>query len=130
MRVYDLDHIVLTTPDVEGSLAFYMGLLGLEGVRVDEWRAGEVIFPSVRINAATIIDLLQAPPGWEAKRAARNLDHLCLVVDRADVEAVAADPQFDVITQPVERYGARGNGWSVYVNDPDGNIVELRSYDG
>jgi len=122
MRVHELDHIVLTTPDVERSLAFYIGLLGMEPVRVDEWRAGAVPFPSVRVNAGTIIDL-QA-----GERTGENMNHLCLVVDPADVDAIAGDDRFDLISGPVARYGARGEGHSVYVRDPDGNIVELRAY--
>lgn len=122
MRVHELDHIVLTTPDVERSLAFYAELLGLPGVRVEQWRAGEVPFPSVRINDGTIIDL------QHGQRSGENMDHLCLVVDPDDVDAVASDPRFDVLTGPVRRFGARGDGRSVYVRDPDGNTVELRSY--
>lgn len=122
MRVHELDHIVLNSSDVERSLGFYAGLLGLAGVRLDEWRAGGAPFPSVRVNDGTIIDIVDSP------RSGENMDHLCLVVDRADVDAVAADPRFDVVDGPVRRYGARGDGWSVYVRDPDGNVVELRSY--
>lgn len=122
MRVTELDHIVVTTPDVERSLAFYSGLLGMPGVRVDEWRAGQVPFPSVRVNAGTIIDL-QA-----GERTGLNVDHFCFVVDAADVDAVVGDARFDVITGPVSRFGARGDGRSVYVHDPDGNVVELRHY--
>ncbi len=122
MHVHELDHIVLNTPDVDRALGFYVDLLGLEGHRVDEWRAGEVFFPSVRINADTIIDILHA------ERTGENMNHLCLVVDRADVDAVADDPRFDVVDGPGTRYGARGDGWSVYVADPDGNVVELRAY--
>ena len=57
------------------------------------------------------------------------MNHFCLVVDRADVDAVADDDRFDVVDGPGPRWGARGDGWSVYVTDPDGNTVELRSYD-
>ena len=52
------DHLVLVCTDVERSLAWYLDELGLAPERVDEWRAGEVPFPSVRINADTIIDLI------------------------------------------------------------------------
>ncbi len=123
MNVSEFDHLVINVSDVERSLAWYTEILGLTGERVDEWRAGEVFFPSVRINDDTIIDL------FAVERTGQNIDHICLVVDRADVDAVSTDPRFDIVDGPGERWGARGVGWSVYVRDPDGNQVELRSYD-
>jgi catechol 2,3-dioxygenase-like lactoylglutathione lyase family enzyme len=123
MHVHAIDHIVLNTSDVERSLAWYTDLLGLAPVRVDEWRSGAVPFPSVRVDDHFIIDLLAAP------RSGANLNHFCLVVDRPDVDAVAADSRFTVVAGPVIRFGARGDGWSVYVVDPDDNVVELRSYE-
>ena len=122
MNVSAIDHIVLNVGDVERSLAWYTDMLGLGAERVDEWRAAQVPFPSVRVNEHTIIDL------FALERSGQNIDHVCLVVDRTDVEAVVADPRFDIVAGPVERWGARGVGWSVYVTDPDGNQVELRSY--
>jgi catechol 2,3-dioxygenase-like lactoylglutathione lyase family enzyme len=123
MNVHELDHLVVNVADVERSLAWYTGLLGLRPERVDAWRGGEVPFPSVRVNERTVIDL------FALDRTGVNVDHLCLVVDRDDVDAVAADGRFDVVEGPAPRWGARGDGWSVYVTDPDGNTVELRSYD-
>jgi len=122
VNVSELDHLVINVGDVERSLAWYTGLLGLDAERVGEWRAGEVPFPSVRINDHTILDL------FALERTGQNIDHICLVVDRADVDAVSVDARFEIITGPVERWGARGVGWSIYVTDPDGNQVELRSY--
>lgn len=122
MHVHELDHIVLDVADVERSLAWYTDLLGLAPDRVDEWRAGSAPFPSVRINDRCIIDLFAGAPTGE------NMNHVCLVVDPDDVDAVAADERFDLIDGPVPRWGARGDGRSVYVRDPDGNTVELRSY--
>src|SRR5690606_8042172 len=58
IHVRGFDHLVLRVADVERSLAWYLGVLGLEPVRVEEWRRGTVPFPSVRIDAGTIIDLL------------------------------------------------------------------------
>ena len=123
MHVSGLDHLVINVADVERSLAWYTDMLGLAAERVEEWRAGEVFFPSVRIDANTIIDL------FELDRTGQNIDHICMVVERADVDAVSADPRFDIVDGPGERWGAQGIGWSVYVTDPDGNQVELRSYD-
>ena len=124
MNVHALDHIVLNVADVEASLSWYIDLVGLEPVRVDEWRRGEVFFPSVRVNDSTILDLLAVP------RHAANMDHLCLVVDRADVDANERDGRVTIVDGTHHRYGARGDGWSIYVKDPDDNTVEFRSYDG
>lgn len=122
MHVVGLDHLVIDVADVERSLAFYVGELGLEPVRVDEWRRGEVLFPSVRVDPTTIIDLLATAP------TGRNVDHLCLVVEPLDLEALKASGRFTVVDGPGIRYGAQGDGTSLYVLDPDGNTVELRHY--
>ncbi len=122
LRVVALDHVVLDVADVERSLDFYCGELGLEPVRVEEWRRGEVPFPSARVDDHTILDLLAAP------RTGVNADHLCLVVEPVDLDAIGASGRFDVVDGPAVRFGARGNGTSLYVRDPDGNTVELRHY--
>lgn len=122
MRVTGIDHIVLVTSDVERLLAWYTGVLGLAPERVEQWRAGECGFPSVRINASTIIDL------FAGERTGVNLDHVCLTVTDADVDALAASATFTVVDGPRDVWGARGVGRSIYVADPDGNHVELRTY--
>ena len=126
MRVLGFDHLVLTVADVRRSLDFYVDELGLAPERVDQWERGEVFFPSVRIDDTTIIDLLG--PGAGAGDA-RNMDHLCLVV-ADDVDELAASGRFDVVDGPDERWGAQGIARSLYVKDPDGNVVELRRYPG
>ncbi|MBA9045842.1 VOC family protein [Streptomyces griseofuscus] len=122
MRIKDFDHLVLNVSDVERALAFYTGPLGLAGERVEEWRAGKVSFPSVRVSATTVIDLFERPRGES------NVDHICLVVDPLDWQEVIGSGVFDVIEGPVPRWGARGSAQSVYVRDPEGNTVELRWY--
>lgn len=124
ITVEGLDHIVLITPDVERSLGWYTTSLGLAAERVDEWRAGSVPFPSVRLDEHTIIDL------FAGERGEQNLDHLCLVIRPTDLQALAASGRFDVVSGPGTRWGARGDGQSLYVSDPDGNVVELRHYGG
>ncbi|PJN37820.1 VOC family virulence protein [Streptomyces sp. CB02959] len=122
MRVKDFDHLVLKVRDIERSLDFYCGPLGLEPVRVDAWRAGEAPFPSVRVTPTTIIDLITGD------RPGTNVDHICLVVDPLDWPEVVDSGVFTVLEGPVGRYGARGDAQSIYVADPDGNTVELRWY--
>jgi catechol 2,3-dioxygenase-like lactoylglutathione lyase family enzyme len=122
VRVTDFDHLVLVCEDVERTLAWYRDRLGLEGVRVEEWRRGEVFFPSLRVDASTIIDLIPGQP------SDGRLDHFCLVIAPTDLGAVAASGNFDVVDGPDRRFGARGDGTSLYVRDPDGAVVELRHY--
>ena len=126
VRVIGLDHVVLRCADIEASLAFYCDELGLEPDRVDEWRRGETFFPSVRIDATTLIDLFPAPTDAPGGAAGRNMEHFCLVVEPADLDALAA--HFPDSQRADGLYGAQGIASSLYVLDPDGNTVELSSY--
>jgi catechol 2,3-dioxygenase-like lactoylglutathione lyase family enzyme len=128
VRVTGFDHIVLRVADVEVSLAFYCDELGLAAVRVDEWRRGEVLFPSVRVDATTVIDLLGTErDGTNPAPGARgNLDHFCLVIEPTDLDALAA--RFPGAVRADGLFGAQGFASSVYLQDPDGNTIELRSY--
>ena len=133
MRVTGLDHVVLRVSDPMEVLAWYRDVLGLAPERVEQFEAGEVPFPSVRVDERTVIDLLPAggEPGRDATAAAgrpTNMDHLCLVVEGVDFESLAADPRFDVVGGPARLWGAQGHAVGVYVRDPAGNVVELRSY--
>jgi catechol 2,3-dioxygenase-like lactoylglutathione lyase family enzyme len=127
VKVIGLDHIVLRCADIEVSLAFYCDRLGLVPDRVDEWRRGETFFPSARIDATTLIDLFPAPPGWDPTAPHEpNMEHFCLVIEPADLDALAE--QFPDSKRADGLYGAQGIASSLYVHDPDGNTVELRSY--
>lgn len=123
IAVTAFDHLVLACADVETTLTWYVDRLGLAPVRVDEWRAGSAPFPSVRISADTIIDLVAGEP------VDGRLDHICVVVAPTDLDAVARAGDFEVVDGPGPRFGARGTGTSLYVRDPDGLVVELRYYD-
>ena len=125
IQVREMDHIVLIAADVERSVAWYRDVLGLEALRLDEWRDGKVFFPSVRVNGGTIIDIVA---GERDPSVRGNVDHFCLVVAPIDLGAVGAGGSFDVVEGPVTRWGARGDATSLYVRDPDGNVVELRCY--
>ncbi len=129
LDVVGFDHLVLRVTDVERSLAWYVDVLGLDGVRIDDWRKGDAPFPSIRISATAIIDLVRQAPGVAlAEGPARTLDHLCLVVEPTDLDALATDPDLRVVDGPDLRFGAQGIGRSLYVLDPDDNVVELRHY--
>lgn len=117
-----MDHIVLIVSDVDRSAAWYRDQLGLEVLRLEEWKAGRAPFPSVRVNEGTIVDIIAGD------RSGTNVDHFCLVVEPTDLAELVAGGHFDVVEGPVTRWGARGDGTSVYVKDPDGNVIELRYY--
>jgi catechol 2,3-dioxygenase-like lactoylglutathione lyase family enzyme len=124
VSVRNLDHIVLRCADIEASLRWYGEMLGLQTERVDEWRAGKTFFPSVRIDGGTIIDLFPS----DSAPSDKNLDHFCVVIEPTDLDALKASGDFQVVDGPARRWGAQGDGTSIYVLDPDGNVVELRYY--
>lgn len=117
-----LDHIVLRVADVERTLAWYQQHAGLAGVRLEEWRRGEVPFPSLRVDEQTIVDVVAATSQGDG-----HLDHLCFVVSADDLATLRDDPALEVIDEGT-RFGARGDGQSIYVRDPDGLTVEFRCY--
>lgn len=123
VRATALDHIVLVAADVDATLDWYMNYAGLEPVNVDEWRAGQAFFPSLRVTESTIIDFVEGDRG----NGRGHLDHVCFVVSDDDLDAIGADDTLEIVDQG-ERSGARGMGQSLYVSDPDGLLVEFRSY--
>ncbi|MGH7834811.1 MAG: VOC family protein [Candidatus Binatia bacterium] len=138
IKIVEMDHIVLNVRDIDRSLQFYIGVLGLEGERVGEFKEGKVGFPSVRINKDTIIDLFPLASGESLKAAAANdvklegnLNHFCMVVEKSNFDAALESLKTRGITireGPVSRWGARGRATSIYFLDPDGNEIEIRAY--
>jgi glyoxylase I family protein len=122
LRVAELDHVVIRCRDQARSLDFYTRILGL----VEERRLDVIGLVQLRAGQS-MVDLVPAdpPPTHEG----RNVDHVCLGVEAPDMEAMVGylrTEGVEVLGEPAERYGARGTGLSVYVLDPDGNIVELK----
>ncbi|MCH8041995.1 MAG: VOC family protein [Nitrospinae bacterium] len=131
VKITEMDHIVLRVKDVEVSLRFYTETLGLKSERVEQWRAGEIRFPSARLNDDTIIDLFASDQEPIAKDGVRNQDHFCMVIEPTDMEELKA--KFEALgvgiqAGPGKRWGSHGDGISLYLYDPDNNVVELRHY--
>ena len=130
-----MDHIVLNVEDDEKMIAFYTKVFMLRAERLEEYRAGEVPFPSVRLNADTIIDLFPrkmwqqgVPPGTGRE----NLNHFCVAVSKEDWEGLRDRLRAGGVRieeGPVPRWGAQGTGTSVYFRDPEGNLIEARYYE-
>ena len=130
-----LDHIALNVEDDEKMLAFYTGVLHLAPERVREYHNGTVPFPSVRLNADTIIDLFPERM-WRSNVAPdqgrERWHHFCLsmgkeawhlLLQRLRANAIAIEQG------PVARWGAHGIGTSFYFRDPEGNLIEARYYE-
>lgn len=135
IKIIELDHIVLNVRDIDRSLSFYTETLGLKPERVDEFKAGKVGFPSVRVNDDTIIDLcpIKDPAAGNIgdEKFAGNLNHFCMVIGTDDFSGIVEylkEREIPIRAGPVSRWGARGRATSVYFLDPDGNEIELRCY--
>ena len=129
LAIRALDHLVLRVADLERSLRFYTQVLGC----VEERRIEKLGLVQLRAGAS-LIDLVDlerplgrsggAPPG----AGGRNVDHFALALERFDEAELRAWLETNGVEPgPVdERYGAEGYGPSMYVRDPDGNVVELK----
>ncbi|KAF7961840.1 lactoylglutathione lyase [Cupriavidus sp. UYMU48A] len=128
-RILGIDHLVLRTADVERLRRFYVDVLGCSVEReqpafgLTQLRAGSGLIDLVSLDGP-LGRAGGAGPGVEG----RNLDHFCLRIDPFDGEAVRASlARHGVEASPVEqRFGAEGKGPSLYLKDPDGNVVELK----
>jgi catechol 2,3-dioxygenase-like lactoylglutathione lyase family enzyme len=131
VQIQSLDHVVFNVADTEASLRFYVEMLGLEPVRVDDYRAGRVPFPSVRISSHTILDLF--PPEYhQTTPGGNNVNHIALNVGNTprQLEAFLKAKNVEIVREMTGNFGARGDGaHAFHVVDPDGNVLELQTYE-
>ncbi len=134
LTITAMDHIVLSVRDMESVLDFYINVLGLQGERIEAFQQGKVPFPSVRINADTLIDLFPVAAFADAEAVPQpdTLNHFCMVIPKTDMQQVIAHlAAHDVTIEegPGTRWGAHGSGTSIYFSDPEGRRIEIRYYD-
>ena len=130
ITILGIDHIVLRTADAERLVAFYRDVLGCPVERTLPAKVG-----LIQLRAGTaLIDIVPVDSelgrvgGSAPGEGGRNLDHLCLAIAPVGEDALLAWLQEQGIDAgPFERrYGATGFGPSLYIRDPDGNVVELK----
>lgn len=130
LRVRSLDHFVLRVRNVDSSLRFYRDVLGLDVENEDAWRQGTKPFVSVRIGEQ-LLDLVPDPTYDPAAASAGGFLHFCVTAE-GDFDGVVRtlrDAGVPLLhDQPISRGGARGDGLSIYAQDPDGYIVEVKEH--
>jgi glyoxylase I family protein len=117
-----LDHVVLRVADIDRACRWYETVLG---ARVERTLPG-IGLTQLRVGAS-LIDLVPIPAG-EARATEGNMDHFCVALATFDEAAIRAHLEAHGVTpaEVARRYGARGHGPSMYLTDPDGNMVELK----
>jgi catechol 2,3-dioxygenase-like lactoylglutathione lyase family enzyme len=139
-----LDHAVLWVADPLASVEFFEKVVGLSPVRLEEFRAGKVPFPSMRVSDETILDLMAKPMAQllnakgakvaplTAASAGHPVNHICLAMDEADFTALRArldERGIDTSMTMQQSFGARGSApLAFYFHDLDGNVFEARYY--
>ena len=125
--IKNLDHVVVCVQDLERALKFYTEVLGchaerrVESIGLVQMRAG-----------ASMIDLMQINPGPEEAEGrpagGHNMDHFAVRIEPFDPPAIRSHLESHGVEvgEVVDRVGAEGKGPSLYIQDPDGNTVELK----
>jgi glyoxylase I family protein len=131
--IRQLDHIVLRVRDLEAMRRFYLEVLGCTaereqpGLGLYQLRAGDSL-----IDLVTMDGKLGRAGGAAPGREGRNLDHFCLRIDPYDEAALRAwlAEKGVSVGETGQRYGAEGEGASLYLSDPEGNTIELKGPPG
>jgi catechol 2,3-dioxygenase-like lactoylglutathione lyase family enzyme len=129
IAVRGIDHLVLRVADLDAMLRFYAGVLGCAVERrVDELGLVQLRAGTALIDLVTVDGALGRQGGAPPGREGRNLDHFCLRIEPFDEAALRNHLQAAgvAVGELASRYGAEGQGPSLYIQDPEGNTVELK----
>ena len=129
IHIREIDHLVLRVADLDSMLRFYRDALGCavekrqDDIGLVQLRAGRSLIDLVPIDGP-----LGKAGGAAPARDAPDLDHFCLRVEPFDEPGIRSHLQAHGISAGpvVSRYGAEGSGPSIYIDDPEGNVVELK----
>lgn len=128
-QVLGLDHVVIRAIEPERMVEFYCDVVGcslerrLDEIGLIQLRAGSALIDLVPVDSE-----LGRMGGTAPGKEGRNMDHFCLRIDPFDPDALAAHLQAKGLEPGAvkRRYGAQGFGPSLYLEDPEGNVVELK----
>ncbi|HEY6986003.1 MAG TPA: VOC family protein [Rhodanobacteraceae bacterium] len=129
IRIRDIDHVVIRARDAARLERFYCDVIGCtvahrqDAIGLVHLRAGRSLIDLIGVDGP-LGRKGGAAPGSEA----HNVDHLCLRIEPFDAEAIRRHLEAHGvrIEDSGRRYGAEGEGFSLYVSDPEGNLVELK----
>ena len=129
LTIRGIDHVVLRVRDIERMRKFYCDVLGARHVAyrpefgMSHLRVGNAMIDLVEVDGA-----LGKAGGAAPGREGRNMDHLCLRVEPFDQDAIVSHLEKHNVDvgKIAPRFGAEGNGTSIYLTDPEGNTVELK----
>jgi len=129
IRLREIDHVVLRVADLARMERFYCEVLGCavekrqDDLGLVQLRAGRSLLDLVPVDGP-----LGRKGGAAPGREGRNVDHVCFRVEAFDADAIRDHLAQHGVTagDVVQRYGAEGEGPSIYVDDPEGNTVELK----
>jgi glyoxylase I family protein len=129
INIREIDHVVLRVVDLDAMIAFYTQALGCTVERrQDEIGLVQLRAGSSLVDLVTVSGKLGREGGAAPASEGRNVDHVCFRVEPFDEAAIRAHlAAHGVAAGPVEsRYGAEGEGPSIYLKDPEGNALELK----
>jgi len=130
IQIKRIDHVVIRAKDAEKLVAYYCNVLGCTVERrlspeigIVQLRAGEALIDIVAVDSE-----IGRIGGAAPEKEGRNMDHFCVRLEAFDEEAIREHlNRHRVVGSNLEtRYGAEGNGPSIYIQDPEGNTVELK----
>jgi catechol 2,3-dioxygenase-like lactoylglutathione lyase family enzyme len=129
IRIRDIDHIVLRVCDLQAMTDFYCHVLGCsierkqDEIGLVQLRAGRSLLDLIPVDGP-----LGRAGGAARGSAARNLDHFCLRIEPFDEASIRRHLESCGVAagETASRYGAEGSGPSIYIDDPEGNTIELK----